>query len=108
MALNRYKGGIKKQMNANELKENLPSVRNFEDKPNQFLIRLDEGVLFQSYNSPIAFERTSDGHIFIFKDWDYSKTTGKYRNLFLGETKDWTLKKLLSGEYTAVGFTISK
>jgi hypothetical protein len=31
--------------------------------------------------------------------WDYSKTTGKYRNLFLGETKSETEKKIKSGEY---------
>ena len=31
--------------------------------------------------------------------WDYSKTTGKYRNQFLGETKKETQAKIDSGEY---------
>ena len=31
--------------------------------------------------------------------WDYSSTTGKYRNQFLGEKKAETLKKIRSGEY---------
>jgi hypothetical protein len=31
--------------------------------------------------------------------WDYSVTTGKYRNIFLGETKKVTEKKIKSGEY---------
>lgn len=31
--------------------------------------------------------------------WDYSKTTGKYRNLFLGEDKKATERKIASGEY---------
>lgn len=31
--------------------------------------------------------------------WDYSTTTGKYRNQFLGETKRETEKKIKSGEY---------
>ena len=31
--------------------------------------------------------------------WDYSVTTGKYRNQFLGENKAETLKKIKSGEY---------
>jgi len=33
------------------------------------------------------------------KYWDYSKTTGKYRNQFLGENKKETEKKIASGEY---------
>ena len=31
--------------------------------------------------------------------WDYSTTTGKYRNMFLGETRKETEKKIKSGEY---------
>lgn len=33
------------------------------------------------------------------KYWDYSTTTGKYRNQFLGEDKKETEKKIKSGEY---------
>ena len=31
--------------------------------------------------------------------WDYSKTTGKYRNIFLGEKKKETQLKIDSNEY---------
>ena len=31
--------------------------------------------------------------------WDYSATTGKYRNIFLGESKQETEKKIKSKEY---------
>lgn len=31
--------------------------------------------------------------------WDYYRTTGKYRNLFLGETKAETEKKIKAGIY---------
>ncbi len=31
--------------------------------------------------------------------WDYSKTTGKYRNKFLGEDKTITQKKINNGIY---------
>lgn len=60
-------------------------------------------TVFQSYNSVIA-RRTSDpcGDDFIELDrvyWDYSKTTGKYRSQFLGETKKETEAKIASGEY---------
>ncbi len=71
---------------------------------NQFLIRGNNFTLFQSYNSPIALK--IDGKVYIFKDWDYSTTTSKYRNIFLYETKKETLKKLKSGKYIAVDFEI--
>jgi len=34
--------------------------------------------------------------------WDYSRTTGKYRNQFLGESKKETERKIKSGEYQLV------
>lgn len=60
-------------------------------------------TVFQSYDSVIV-RRTCDacGDDFIELDrvyWNYSKTTGKYRNQFLGETKKETEKKIASGEY---------
>lgn len=91
-------------------------VRNMTNKngrvvPNQFIIE-DEGHgangnfisrrVFQSYDSVIVrITLWSDG-IRIELDhntWDYSKTTGKYRNLLLGETKKETQAKIDNGEY---------
>jgi len=67
--------------------------------PNQFIIDDDNGNrFFQSYNSIIV--KMSKDKIYLDKNkWDYSKTTGKYRNLFLWETKKETEAKIKSGEY---------
>jgi len=67
---------------------------------NQFLVRTSEGVYFQSYNSMIAFKPFSGGKIQLDRaTWDYSVTTGRYRNQFLNETKKETEAKIKSGEY---------
>ena len=75
---------------------------------NQFIIEGiceltgQKGLFFQSYCSVIAFKplNTNIYKILIDKEyWDYSTTTGKYRNIFLGETKKETEKKIKSGEY---------
>lgn len=70
--------------------------------PNQIEVTTNEGTFFQSYNSVIAIIK-KDGSIELDKNkWDYSKTTGKYRNQFLGEDKKETEKKIKSGEYKLV------
>lgn len=59
-------------------------------------------VYFQSYDSIIVMNIGIDIHIQTMLDrntWDYSVTTGKYRNQFLGETKKETQAKIDSGEY---------
>lgn len=66
---------------------------------NQFEITAPEGRYFQSYKSMIVFI-PNKGKVQLDKTyWDYSKTTGKYRNIFLGEDKKTTEKKIASGEY---------
>lgn len=54
---------------------------------NQFVIESDDEsiVSFQSYSSTIATINHNDNTITIGRDWDYSMTTGKYRNLFFNE-----------------------
>ena len=70
---------------------------------NQFVITDDYGnKYFQSYNSIIAVKYNSKYSNPIGLDqkyWNYSNTTGKYRNIFLGETITETKKKIKSGEY---------
>jgi hypothetical protein len=73
---------------------------------NQFIITDHEqnAQYFQSYDSIIAlkiYDEIEGGDIIHLdsKYWDYSKTTGKYRNMFLGETKKETEDKIKSGEY---------
>ena len=51
---------------------------------NQFEIWTNKGKYFQSYNSTIVFI-DKKGKVFLDEYyWDYSRTTGKYRNQFLG------------------------
>tara|TARA_Y100001973_G_C5114602_1_gene289453 strand:+ start:348 stop:611 length:264 start_codon:yes stop_codon:yes gene_type:complete len=65
---------------------------------NQFLITDNGDEYFQSYRSMIA--KKSQGKIYLDEYyWDYSVTTGKYRNIFLGEGIAETRKKIASGEY---------
>jgi len=79
--------------------ENMTSS-NGNDVPNQFIIKTKDGIYFQSYDSIIVFIRNKDRKIFLDKNyWDYSKTTGKYRNLFLGEIKKETEEKIKAGIY---------
>jgi hypothetical protein len=72
---------------------------------NQFIIFDPEFTLFQSYDSVIVKTCFENGDRKVYLDekyWDYSQTTGKYRNLFLGETKKETEKKIKSGEYILI------
>ena len=72
------------------------------DAPNQVIIFDSKFTAFQSYNSIIVKTVWESGKRVVYLDeyyWDYSQTTGKYRNIFLGETKAETLKKIKSGEY---------
>jgi len=78
---------------------------------NQFVIIDDDGnEFFQSYKSVIAKKSRnlllkSNSVKFDFcieldqKYWNYSNTTGKYRNIFLNETIKDTRAKIKSGEY---------
>ena len=75
---------------------------------NQFIIYNDNEEYFQSYKSIIVKKVTQwffdyeQKEIKIYLDknyWNYSKTTGKYRNIFLNEATKETEKKIASGEY---------
>lgn len=78
--------------------ENMLSPRTGKPIANQFLITTDNATYFQSYNTVIAVK--SGHNIILDRDsWDYSVTTGKYRNQFLGETKKITQAKIDSGVY---------
>jgi len=69
---------------------------------NQFIIQTDEGLYFQSYRTVIAVKGI-DGKTYLDKNsWDYSKTTGKYRNIFLRESKAETEKKIKDGTYKLI------
>ena len=85
---------------------------NGNDVPNQFIIteegrgalgNFDTRETFQSYDSVIATVTTWNGLkqvVTLDKTyWDYSRTTGKYRNIFLRETKAETERKIAAGIY---------
>lgn len=80
---------------------NLESTRG-NKVANQFEIHTDKGTFFQSYNSIIAFEPKSGKTQLDEKYWNYSKTTSKYRSIFLGESTKDTQKKIDSGIYELV------
>lgn len=80
--------------------ENMCSPSSGRPVANQFLIYDGKGtVYFQSYSSTIA-KRDRNGKVTLDERyWDYSRTTGKYRNQFLGENIEETRRKIESGEY---------
>jgi hypothetical protein len=65
---------------------------------NQFEIRTETAVYFQSYRSIIV--KVEGGKTYLDPVyWDYSRTTGKYRNIFLSESKKETEQKIKQGIY---------
>jgi len=89
--------------------ENMKSIVSGQDVPNQFIITQSPPkgmtgtiVTFQSYGSSIVRTILKNGVWQTQLDcnkWDYSRTTSKYRNQFLCETKKETQAKIDSGEY---------
>lgn len=60
------------------------------------------GLIFQSYGKNIAL-KAPDGRVFLDENyWNYSNTTGKYRNRFLDESIKETRRKIQSGEYVLI------
>ena len=91
---------------------NMRSSRSGREVANQFIIT-DEGrgalgnfttrEVFQSYTTTIvSITRWGDGTVKTLldaKNWNCSRTTGKYRSQFLGEKTAETRRKIASGEY---------
>lgn len=72
--------------------------------PNQFDIRVDNKRVFRSYESNIVMIRNNKVYLDSYY-WNYSMTTSKYRNIFLGEDKKTTETKIKSGEYILTDLT---
>ena len=67
---------------------------------NQFIITLNGMRIFQSYKSIIACIGY-DGKVTLDSIyWDYSRTTSKYRNIFLDVDTKTTRANIKSGKYT--------
>jgi len=93
---------------------NFNSARSGNPVANQFLLEYVENGnrvrVFQSYDSTIAritHIPKVEGYVDTIVEldesaWDYSTTTGRYRNEFLDEDIAETRKKINSGEYSLV------
>ncbi len=76
--------------------------RNGNKVANQFIVHTPEATFFQSYNSIIVKTTFEDGQRVVYLDeyfWNYSRTTSKYRSLFLGENTQETKDNIKSGKY---------
>ena len=68
---------------------------------NQFIIQNGEYEYFQSYQTVIAKRHISAGVVTLDADrWDYSVTTSKYRNKFLGMDTSRIKRDIKSGAIT--------
>lgn len=71
--------------------------------PNQFVIIADSLAYLQSYDSIIALIDMKNNKVFLDKEyWNYSRTTSKYRNIFLNENTKTIKNKVDSGEYKLI------
>jgi hypothetical protein len=69
---------------------------------NQFIIFDSEATYFQSYRTVIAKTCFEDGERVTYLDrdaWDYSVTTSKYRNQFLGCDTAEVKRRIKAGTY---------
>ena len=82
------------------LVKNFKSTQSSKPIASQYVIYIENGdQIFQSYNSIIAI-KTYCGKIQIDKDyWNYSRTTSKYRSIFLNENTKETKIKIDNGTY---------
>jgi len=92
--------------------ETLRKIKYKQLQNNQLVVSYPNGdEAFYSYGRLIALKESEPRYMDTFGDspicrtylnvnaWDYSRTTGKYRNIFLNETKRETEKKIKSGAY---------
>ena len=76
--------------------------RNYNTVPNQFILTDTETGIqyFQSYDSIIVKSVPNDATYLDEYYWDYSVTTGRYRNQYLGDSGvAETRKKIANGTY---------
>lgn len=79
---------------------------------NQFILFSPDATFFQSYDSIICKTIAGNGEdrkrvvLLDSTYWNYSRTTSKYRALFLGESTMETWHKIESGEYTLVNLNV--
>ena len=76
--------------------ENAPARCGRGTSPNQFILKFENGKIFQSYSSVVG-AKLNDGGLFFGKDHDYSNTTASHLTRWCGySTKE--RRKLLERE----------
>ena len=93
------------QLGAFEDFDNMPTARG-KKAPNQFKLYYKNGVLLKSYEKIIAIkflntveDERLKGKVVLGCYYDYSSTTGKYRNAFLQESLKYTRHQLEVGTH---------
>jgi len=80
-------------MNKKQLK-NVFKVSQLENK-NQFLLSSDNALIFQSYQSIIAYYDREKQELTLFSDWDYSNTTRKHLYIFMSNYCAWKFGEII-------------
>ena len=81
--------------------EAMTSPRTGNTVPNQYLVTIGDFIYFQSYQTVIAKKNEYTREVTLCEDWNYSRTTLKYLNKFLGATKI-IKKRIEEGKYKIV------
>jgi len=76
--------------------KNMVSKASNKEVPNQFVINHDGVEWFQSYDKIISKWEGQETYL-DEEYWDYSRTTAKYRNQWLGLTSGETIKEIEAG-----------
>jgi hypothetical protein len=82
--------------------KNMTSLKSYNNIPNQFIIYDDNKTYFQSYRSIIVKIERLEDKVVTYLDpvyYNYSRTTSKYRNAFLGESTKEIESKIKQGVY---------
>ena len=80
----------------------MTSLKSYNNIPNQFIIYDDNKTYFQSYKSIIVKIERLEDKVITYLDpvyYNYSRTTSKYRNAFLGESTKEIESKIKQGVY---------
>jgi len=77
----------------------MESKRSGRPVANQFIIESAHHTIFQSYSTIIGAKDKESGEVCLDEDsWNYSPTTSKYRNQWLGITTKETKDRIASGK----------
>lgn len=80
--------------------ENAPSRNGYSTAPNQFIVKYDNGEVFQSYKSLIGAR--INGHYYFTKDHNYSQTTSKHCKAWCGYGSNERKHGLEDGTFTMI------